>query len=146
MAALAAMALADCSRPPPPAAHIYIESDGDFLSFKPSALTVKTGAHVILTFHHGGKIISQNHDWVLAKPGAMTALLAEDDKIAQTAPLDNEAFLKLNDPRVLAQTKSIQKGETTTLEFTAPPPGDYPFFCSTPGHGDSMNGVLHVTP
>jgi azurin len=143
---LGAMTLADCRAPPPPPAHVYIESDGDFLSFKPATLTVKTGARVILTFRHSGQIISQNHDWVLAQPDSMKALLAVDDKMAQTAPMDNEAFLKLHDPRVIAATSSIQKGQTTTIEFTAPPPGDYPFFCSTPGHGDSMNGVLHVVP
>jgi azurin len=144
--ALATMTLVDCGPPPPPpTAHVDIESDGDFLTFKPSSLTVKTGTHVVLTFRHTGKIISQDHDWVLAKPDAMKALLEEISGLAQTAQADAGSFLRLDDPRVIAATKPIKKGESTTIEFMAPAPGDYPFFCSTPGHGDSMNGVLHVT-
>jgi azurin len=35
-------------------------------------------------------------------------------------------------------------GETNTLTFTAGEPGDYPFFCSSPGHFDKMQGKIIV--
>ena len=50
-----------------------------------------------------------------------------------------------NDPRVIAATPQIGPGESVTIEFTAPSPGDYPFVCTFAGHGDVMRGVLHVT-
>ena len=52
---------------------------------------------------------------------------------------------RLEDPRVIAVVPMCDKGGTMTVQFTAPPPGDYPFFCSTPGHVVDMNGILHVT-
>jgi azurin len=142
---LGAITLAACGPSPPPTVHLEIASDGDYMTFKPTDLTVQTGAHVVLTFHHRGTIITQQHDWVLARPGAMKALMAEADKMAEAAPTHTGSFLKPGDPRVIAATEPIDKGQTATVEFAAPAPGDYPFFCSTPGHGESMNGVLHVT-
>jgi azurin len=126
--------------------HLYVESNADFLEFRPKSLTVPAGAKVILTFHHAGTIISQQHDWVLAKPGTMVALLKESDMATEMAGGEERSFLKPNDPRVVAATPLIKKGATTTITFTAPAPGDYPYFCSTSGHADTMRGVLHVTP
>jgi nitrite reductase (NO-forming) len=40
----------------------------------------------------------------------------------------------------------IDQGESSEGTFTAPPPGDYAFYCSVQGHRDlGMEGVLHVT-
>ena len=50
-----------------------------------------------------------------------------------------------DDPRVIAWVPMCGKGETVKTQFIAPAPGDYPFFCSTPGHAVEMNGILHVT-
>ena len=141
------LALAGCSRPPPPTVELTVDTDGDFLAFKPDSLTAPAGAHVILTFHHRGAIISQEHDWVLLKAGTLPAVMAASDKMAETmGATEGKSSIPPGDPRVIAATPLIKKGETTTVSFTAPAPGDYPFFCSTPGHGDMMHGVLHVTP
>ena len=134
-----------CQKAPPPTVSLSISSDGDFLAFRPTELTVPAGAHVVLTFHHTGKIISQDHDWVLADRGAMPALLAASDRAAAAGSPEGKSFLEPADPRVIASTKMIGKGQTASIEFTAPPPGDYPFFCSTPGHAETMHGLLHVT-
>ncbi len=116
---------------------LYLQSDGDFLAFKPDRLTCPSGALVHLTFHHAGQILSQEHDWVLVYPGQMEAVDLDASKA-------NGAIRK-GDPRVIAGTPMCSKGGTVTVQFTAPAPGDYPFFCSTPGHGEIMNGILHVT-
>lgn len=145
--ALIALALAGCAKPAPPTVRLSVASNGDYLAFTPDRLTAPSGAHVVLTFEHRGKILSQKHDWVLARPGAMASLLAESDRAAATNSGEDEGdFLKPGDPRIIAATKRIAKGESTTIEFTAPGVGDYPFFCSTPGHAEDMRGVLHVTP
>jgi azurin len=62
-----------------------------------------------------------------------------------TSVQDTEGIVAKNDPRVIATTPMCDKGQMVMTQFTAPAPGDYPFFCSTPGHGECMNGVLHVT-
>ncbi len=146
LAAASAAILTGCGRSRP-AVQLFVQSDGDFLEFKPDSLTAPAGAQVTLTFHHTGTIISQRHDWVLARPGTMSAIMAEVDAAAAKAGGDEDkSFLKADDPRIIAATPLIAKGQTTTITFTAPAPGDYPFFCSTPGHGESMHGILHVTP
>ena len=119
------------------AVDLFIESDGDFLAFKPDEITCPTGAVIRLTFHHAGRFLSARHNWVLVHPHQMEAV----DKAAEKT----EGIVSIEDPRVIAVVPMCDKGETMTVQFTAPPPGDYPFFCSTPGHAVDMNGILHVT-
>jgi azurin len=117
------------------AVDLYIESDGDFLTFRPDTLTCPTGASVHLKFHHAGKIISARHDWVLIHSGQLEAVTKE--------ALDDDGILPKDDTRVIAATPLCDRGETVTTEFIAPPPGDYPYLCST--HPEDMRGILHVT-
>ena len=116
---------------------LFIESDGDFLAFRPDELSCPTGAMVHLTFHHTGRFLSALHNWVLVMPNQMEAV----DKDAEKT--DGE--ISPDDPRVIAWVPMCGKGESVMTQFIAPAPGDYPFFCSTPGHGVDMNGILHVT-
>ncbi len=116
---------------------LSIESDGDFLAFRPDELTCPGGALVTLTFHHRGKFLSARHNWVLVRPGQLEPV----DKDVE----HNEGIIPRDDPRVIAWTPMCDKGGVVMTRFTAPAPGDYPFFCSTPGHGECMQGVLHVT-
>jgi azurin len=136
----APLAWIGCGRTPAPPKQqmvdLFIESDGDFLAFKPDTLACPGGATVRLTFHHGGKFLSARHNWVLVQPGQMEAV----DKDVE----HNEGIIPTDDTRVIAVTPMCDKGVTVMTQFTAPTPGDYPFFCSTPGHGECMNGILHV--
>jgi len=116
---------------------LFIESDGDFLAFRPDTLTCPAGARVRLTFHHAGEFLSALHNWVLVSPNQMEAV---DKDVEKT-----DGIISKDDSRVIAAVPMCGKGETVMTEFTAPPPGDYPFFCSTPGHAVDMNGILHVT-
>jgi azurin len=118
-------------------ADLSIESDGDFLAFRPDELTCASGALVTLTFHHRGKYLSARHNWVLVQPGQLEAV----DKSVE----HNEGIIPKGDPRVIAWTAMCDKGGMVMTRFTAPARGDYPFFCSTPGHGECMQGILHVT-
>jgi azurin len=124
----------------PATVSLYVASDGDFLAFKPAELTCPAGARVRLTFHHAGRRVQQKHDWVLLKPGTADAFMQ-----AVLAAGQKDNWMPPDDPRVLAATPQIDPGESVTIEFTAPPPGDYPFVCTYTGHGDVMRGVLHVT-
>jgi azurin len=50
-----------------------------------------------------------------------------------------------NDARIIAHTKLIGGGETTTVSFPTAKlkkGGDYTFFCSFPGHWAQMKGKL----
>ena len=135
------LTLLGCGRkggtPEQQAVDLFIESDGDFLAFRPDTLTCPSGALVRLSFHHGGKFLSARHNWVLVHAGQMEAV---DKDVEHT-----EGIISKDDSRVIAATPMCDKGATAMTQFTAPAPGTYPFFCSTPGHGECMNGILHVT-
>src|SRR5215471_16541835 len=73
---------------------LFIESDGDFLAFKPDELTCPTGAVIRLTFHHAGKFLSARHNWVLVYPDQMEVV----DKAAEKT----EGVVSLEDTRVIA--------------------------------------------
>ena len=48
---------------------------------------------------------------------------------------------------VLEASRLVQRDESDTIKFTAPPkPGDYNFVCSFPGHWVRMYGVMLVVP
>lgn len=121
--------------------NLTIASDGDLLAFKPDRLTCPAGTSVHLTFHHTGKYVSQEHNWVLVAPGAAAAVAQ-----AALAAGEKSGWVPRGDPRVLAATPECSRGQHVSIDFIAPPPGDYPFLCTNPGHGAVMHGVLHVTP
>lgn len=65
-----------------------------------------------------------------------------------SAGLDNN-YVKPNDDRVIAHTKIIGGGETTSVTFDTSKLKDdtpYSFFCSFPGHAALMNGVVKQVP
>jgi plastocyanin len=114
---------------------LHIASDGDLIAFKPDTLTCPTGALVRLTFHHAGHFVSARHNWVLTFPDQLESLTKDY--------LANDGVLAKDDRRVITASPMCDKGGTVMVEFTAPPPGDYPFLCST--HPEDMRGILHVT-
>ncbi len=78
------------------------------------------------------------HNWVLTKTTDMTALANE----AAKAGLDKD-YLPPGDKRVIAHTKVIGGGQSTSVKFstsTLTKGGDYTFFCSFPGHYGLMKG------
>ncbi len=59
------------------------------------------------------------------------------------AAKDND-FIPEGTTAVLAHTKMLGGGETTTIEFTAPEAGTYDYICSFPAHYAMMKGKLIV--
>ena len=62
---------------------LSIQSDGDFLAFRPDELTCRTGEMIHLKFHHSGKFLSALHNWVLVMPDQMEAV--DKDEKRRTA-------------------------------------------------------------
>jgi azurin len=97
-----------------------------------------------ITLKHTGNlpVASMGHDVVITKQSDMAAV----DKDGATAGLDN-GYLKSNDARVIAHTKLIGGGETTSVSFAVSKikdGGPYVFFCSFPGHSAMMHGSISV--
>ena len=72
----------------------------------------------------------------------------EDTFIADLAvAMGAEGFAKQfrpDTPLILWGTTMLDHGMQTTITFTAPEPGDYPYLCTFPGHAILMRGSMHV--
>jgi azurin len=95
---------------------------------------------VEVTLKHVGKFpaAAMGHNWALVKTPDLQAV----DSAGATAGLANN-YLPKGDARVLASTKVVGGGESTSVKFstsTLKAGGDYSFFCSFPGHWALMHG------
>ena len=97
---------------------------------------------VTLTLHHTGKLPKEamGHNWVLVNAADLAAVA----NAGMGAGLANN-YVAPEDKRVLAHTKTIGGGETTSVTFPTSglkKGGDYKYLCTFPGHNALMNGVF----
>ena len=97
---------------------------------------------VEVTLKHTGKLpaAAMGHNWVLSKTA--DAQPVANDGLAAGIANDH---IKKGDARVIAHTKIIGGGQSTTVKFQASllKKGEaYTFFCSFPGHIVLMKGTL----
>lgn len=113
----------------------------DLMKYNKSELKAKAGQKVKLTLKHVGKgdIMVMGHNVVILKPGTDIATFAGKAAVSK----DND-YIPAGSDAIIAHTKMIGGGETTTLEFTAPEAGVYDFICSFPGHYGMMKGKFIV--
>ncbi|GAA4436767.1 azurin [Ravibacter arvi] len=114
----------------------------DAMQFTKKELKVKAGQSVKLTLKHTGKLAkaAMGHNFVLLAQGTDVASFGQ--KAAQAR--DTEYIPKSEASKILAHTKLIGGGESTTVEFKAPKKGTYTYICSFPGHYALMQGKLIV--
>ena len=121
-----------------PVRTIIINSD-DQMRFDTNEIKVKAGEKIKLTLNHTGKMAKNimGHNFVLLTKGTDVA------KFSRAAMNEKEnEFIPATG--VIAHTKLIGGGESTTIEFTAPANGTYDFVCSFPGHYAMMKGKFIV--
>ena len=93
---------------------------------------------------HVGKMpkTSMGHNIVLTSAADATAAAADGMKAGAAAD-----YVKAGDTRVLAYSKVIGGGESTTMELDVSKlkaGTDYTYFCSFPGHSFIMKGTLKL--
>ncbi|WP_222564051.1 azurin [Novilysobacter antarcticus] len=98
-----------------------------------------------INLKHTGKLPKNvmGHNVVIAKPADMKGIDADGMK----AGIDAD-YVKAGDTRVIAHSKVVGGGESTSVSFdpaklTA---GPYSFFCSFPGHSAIMKGAINLIP
>ncbi|GET46320.1 azurin [Capnocytophaga felis] len=119
---------------------IVLEST-DQMTFSTNEIRVKAGEKVTLTLKHVGKMPVEvmGHNFVLLKQG--TDLAAFAGKAMNAKATD---YVPAGSEEVIAHTKMIGGGESTTITFDAPEKGTYDFMCSFPGHYAIMKGKFIV--
>lgn len=121
---------------------LAIESN-DAMRFDQAELKVAAScSKVELTLKHAGKmpVTAMGHNWVLAKTADFRSLAIAGQRASAA-----DSYLPKGDARVIAHTKLVGGGESTTITFATSAlakGGDYTFFCSFPGHWNLMKGKL----
>jgi azurin len=111
------------------------------MQFSAHELAVPTSCSVVeVTLRHAGQLPAKvmGHDWVLAKDSDKSAIV----NAGMAAGLKHN-FLPENDRRIIAATKVVGGGESTTVKFSTAAlvqGARYVFFCTVPGHSSVMHG------
>jgi len=117
----------------------------DAMQFNTKAITVdKSCDKFTVNLKHVGKLpaTAMGHNWVLTKEADMQAVASEG---MSAGPAKD--YVKGDDPRVIAHTKVIGGGESTSVTFDVSKldaAEKYGFFCSFPGHWAVMKGSLSL--
>ena len=115
----------------------------DQMQYDKQVLTVPASCQeVTVTLRHAGKLPREamGHNWVLVN-GADLEAVANG---GMGAGLAND-YVAAGDKRVLAHTKVIGGGQTTSVTFPTSilkAGGDYRYLCTFPGHHALMHGTL----
>ncbi|MBV9345802.1 MAG: azurin [Gammaproteobacteria bacterium] len=97
---------------------------------------------ITVTLHHAGKLPKEamGHDWVLVN-AADVAAVANAGMSAGAA----SGYVPAGDKRVLAHTKLVGGGESTSVTFPSSilkAGGSYQYLCTFPGHSALMHGTF----
>lgn len=109
--------------------------------FDNEKLEAAAGSRISLTFKNAAEAGSNRlFNWVLVKPGKMLIVVSA----GQSDGNEGTDYVKPNDENVIAHTKLVQPGQSETISFAAPEPGEYPYICTFPGLYTTMKGTLTV--
>jgi azurin len=117
----------------------------DSMHYNGDRFTVVAGQPVRVDLTNIGSkpATEMEHDFVLLKPGTdamlfnLTCAMAKSDGFLPPAQLD----------KVITHTAFAGPGQTVTITFTAPAPGQYTFLCNYPGHyAAGMHGTMTSAP
>lgn len=115
----------------------------DQMTFNTKEIKVsKSCKSFTVNLKHVGKLPKavMGHNWVLTKTADAQPVATE----GMAAGVDKD-YLKADDARIIAHTKLIGGGESTSVSFDVSKLAageSYEFFCSFPGHVAMMKGNL----
>lgn len=141
---LALVALLSLPAAPLWAAECSVDIDStDQMTYSTNAIEIaKSCQQFTVNLKHVGQLPKNvmGHNWVLTRQADMTPVVNE----GAAAGLDND-YLKADDSRILAHTKMIGGGESSSVTFDVAQlqaDGQYMFFCTFPGHAAVMKGTV----
>lgn len=119
-------------------------SGNDRMKYSLETFSVKSGDTVKLVFENVGKMpkAAMGHNVVFLEEGVDEAAFATAASQARAKEYIPEGA----DGQILAYTRLLGPGESDTIEFVAPAPGEYVYLCSFPAHMYAgMKGIMEVT-
>ena len=118
-------------------------SGNDLMQYDKTELAAPASCkQITVTLHHTGKLPKEamGHNWVLVNAADLAAVA----NAGLAAGLAN-SYVAPGDKRVLAHTKTIGGGETTSVTFSTSilkKGGAYEYLCTFPGHNALMHGTF----
>ena len=118
-------------------------SGNDLMQYDKSELSAPASCkEITVTLQHTGKLPREamGHNWVLVNAADLAAVATA----GMGAGLASD-YVAPDDKRVLAHTKTIGGGETTSVTFRTSilkKGGAYQYLCTFPGHNALMHGVF----
>ena len=118
-------------------------SGNDLMQYDKTELAAPASCkEITVTLHHTGKLPKEamGHNWVLVNAADVAAVA----NAGMAAGLAN-SYVAPGDKRVLAHTKTIGGGETTSVTFSTSilkKGGAYEYLCTFPGHNALMHGTF----
>lgn len=108
-----------------------IKAELSDFQFSPTTWKVVAGEEITIELTNNGSV---DHEWVILQPGVT---------------IDSEADLPATEEELLADfvywEDEVEKGDSKTLSFTAPPVGEYQVICAIEDHFNAgMEGTLTV--
>ena len=118
----------------------------DMMKFNVANIDVsKSCKDFTINLKHTGKLARNvmGHNVVVAKTADMKGIDADGIKAGLAAD-----YVKAGDSRVVAHSKVVGGGETTSVNIPVSKlgAGPYSFFCSFPGHSSLMKGTITLKP
>ena len=114
-----------------------IASKGEELLYDKDKLEAPAGSKITLNLKNNSTALE--HNWVLVKPGTQEAVAQAGLQAGEA-----KAYVQEGDPNIIAHTAMAKAGQTESVTFDAPAPGDYPYVCTFPGHNVLMKGTLTI--
>lgn len=117
----------------------------DAMQYNVGSITLPTSCgKFTIILKHAGKmpVAAMGHNVVIAKAADVQAVTADGTAAGAAAN-----YVKVDDARVIAHTKLVGGGESTSVTFPTSKiktGGPYEFFCSFPGHAVMMKGTIAV--
>ena len=139
-------AMADTGKPPATVKDCATTITGsDAMQYDVGSITIPAScSKFTINLKHGGTMAAtaMGHNVVITKASDVQAVDA--DGMAAGAAAN---YIKPGDTRVIAHTKVVGGGESTSVSFDPKKlkdGGPYEFFCSFPGHATMMHGTISV--
>jgi len=115
----------------------FLRPVGNLMRYDTESITVKAGTQVRVFLENTSESDAMQHNFVLLAKGTDYKVFG---RLANKASEESGYIPESND--ILAHTALSKPGGTVMVQFTAPPPGEYPYLCTFPGHWASMRGTL----
>jgi len=120
----------------------------DLMQYDTKSFVVKAGSSVTILLKNIGTLpkAAMGHNIIILQKSV--DLFTFGAAVANNGGTVENGFTPVNAlGQTIAHSILIGAGEETTIAFTAPKePGDYPYFCTFPGHFALMNGIMKVIP